>query len=479
MRRNSFLFILVLGIFWWASCSPKVQEPATPPPPPPVTVELDPNGCNMFNMLSPGDADRVSDNYNIYRDRIKEKNFKAAYPLWKDVYTNAPKTNGRIDYVFRDGLKIYDAFIEATTDETLKSKYVDTMMMIYDKAVICFPDKKSYYLSKKGYDLFYTYKGRSSDEEIYQMLKMSVEADEKEARVSTIIPLSSLNYRLYGDDKITREDALKTLESVNSIVDYNSKNCEEKECDAWRQVEQYTVELADRFENKKGFYDCDFFLDKYYADYEAQPDNCEVIEDLYRKLQRAGCAKENAKMVTLLTTYKDKCQEPTVTPILAQAAGDLESGNYQGAADKYEEYANSLSDNNRKAIFLLRVAKIYYAHLNSFSKARQYAQKAMDADPSSGAPLMLIGKLYASSGPLCGPGTGFDSQVVTWVAIDKWNEAKRKDPSVSATANKLISQYQKYMPSKADIFSRPDIKEGGSYTVKCWIQEKTTVRAAK
>ena len=67
---------------------------------------------------------------------------------------------------------------------------------------------------------------------------------------------------------------------------------------------------------------------------------------------------------------------------------------------------------------------------------------------------MLIGKLYASSGPLCGPGTGWDSQIVTWPAIDKWEYAKSIDPSVAADASKLIAQYKKYMPNKEDVFIR-------------------------
>jgi len=86
--------------------------------------------------------------------------------------------------------------------------------------------------------------------------------------------------------------------------------------------------------------------------------------------------------------------------------------------------------------------------------------------------------MYASSGPLCGPGTGFDSQRVTWVAIDQWNKAKSIDPSVSAEANKLINRYTQYMPTRADIFQR-SIKEGSTYKVPCWIQENTKVRIAK
>jgi len=130
------------------------------------------------------------------------------------------------------------------------------------------------------------------------------------------------------------------------------------------------------------------------------------------------------------------------------------------------------------ATLLLRNAKIHYAHTRKFSKAREYARKAIKLKPNWGAPYILIGKLYASSGPLCGPGTGWDSQIVTWVAIDKWNKAKRVDPSVANEANRLIRQYSKYMPSKGDIFQR-NLTEGGTYKVKCWIQETTTIRAAK
>ncbi|MBT8228677.1 MAG: hypothetical protein KJO50_00350, partial [Bacteroidia bacterium] len=96
--------------------------------------------------------------------------------------------------------------------------------------------------------------------------------------------------------------------------------------------------------------------------------------------------------------------------------------------------------------------------------------------PESGEPYLLIGKLYASSGPLCGPGRGWDSQIVTWPAIDMWEKAK-KDPLVADEANKLIRTYWKYMPKKEDIFQRT-IKAGSVFKVGCWINRNTTVRTA-
>ncbi|HFB99755.1 MAG TPA: tetratricopeptide repeat protein [Phaeodactylibacter sp.] len=480
MKRNLLLSIVLLTIFLWASCSPKVQEPTVvTPPKKEVVKELDPNGCIQFNDLNASDADRVTDNYNIYRDDIKAKKYKEAYPRWKDVYEHAPATNGRIDYVFRDGIKIYTYFHGETTDTILQKKYVDTMMMIYKKAITCFPNKKSYYLSKQGVSLFYKHKSRATDEEIYEMLKTAAAIDKNNSRVSTIIPLASLTYRLYSAGKITVEDARKTMENINKIVAHNVKNAKsEKEANAWTQVEQYTVELSNRYENKKGFYDCDYFLEKYYSDFEGQQGNCDLIEELYRKLKKAGCGKENPKMAKLVEVYKRDCVKPTGSPLLKQAGDALENGRYQKAISLYEQYVNESTDSNMKAKILLRIAKIHYAHTHKFSKARTYARKAMQQKSGWGAPLILIGKLYASSGSLCGPGTGWDSQIVTWPAIDKWNEAKRKDPSVAIEANKLIRQYQKFMPSKGDIFQR-GLKEGQTFKVKCWIKETTKVRAAK
>ena len=98
--------------------------------------------------------------------------------------------------------------------------------------------------------------------------------------------------------------------------------------------------------------------------------------------------------------------------------------------------------------------------------------------PGWGEPYLLIGTLYASSGPLCGPGRGWDSQVVVWPAIDMWNKAKQVDPSVTREANRLINEYAQYMPTKEDIFQRL-LQEGDPYFVPCWIQESTIIRAAK
>jgi hypothetical protein len=116
--------------------------------------------------------------------------------------------------------------------------------------------------------------------------------------------------------------------------------------------------------------------------------------------------------------------------------------------------------------------------MRNFPLSRKYALKAAGYKSGWGDPYILIGKLYASSGPLCGPGTGWDSQFVTWPAIDKFEYAKKLDPKVLSEANKLINAYERYMPEIGEIHQRLK-KEGQAFYVGCWINETTTIRAVK
>jgi len=214
----------------------------------------------------------------------------------------------------------------------------------------------------------------------------------------------------------------------------------------------------------------------YYADYQADPNNCDAILTAYSRLRYGGCTEGTAEFDELKQAYEANCRVVASGPSdLKKAFDALEASDYNAAIENFTAAAEGTDDAEKKGRYYMYVSKVYYSHKRNFGQARAFARKAASADPSSGEPYMLIGTLYASSGPLCGPGTGFDSQIVTWPAIDKWQQAKRIDPSLAGKANKLINRYAQYMPSKSDIFSR-GIKEGDSFKVGCWIQETTRVR---
>jgi len=63
------------------------------------------------------DEGAITDAHTIYRGHMKSKEFDAAYEFWKKAYDAAPAADGKRDFHFTDGIKIYKHKLEnAATD---------------------------------------------------------------------------------------------------------------------------------------------------------------------------------------------------------------------------------------------------------------------------------------------------------------------------------------------------------------------------
>ncbi len=70
----------------------------------------------------------------------------------------------------------------------------------------------------------------------------------------------------------------------------------------------------------------------------------------------------------------------------------------------------------------------------------------------------------------------FQSQIVLWPAFDYFRKAIEVGTEDTKTeAQKMISPYTQYLPTKADITDKK-LKAGAPYTIGCWINEATTVQ---
>jgi len=431
-----------------------------------------------LNELDPSIQSDIEDAYVIYRDYMRAKDYDQAYTLWKKAYYAAPAANGRIRYQFDDGVILYKELYNKANSQEQKDMYADSIFSIYDKRIECFPEDEFTVLGKKAFNSYYQVRGYQSDTEIYELFKKAFDGKKDEPDYFIINPFSKLLYDHVVRKEITQEEGSNYALKILEVISNNLESCEGKFCEAWEIIDDYAPNLLSNLEGLKGFYPCYYYSDKYYPDFESDPENCDVITDVYRKLRFGDCPEDHPQFISLKLAYDKKCYvaPPSQGP-LKKAYAALNDGRFNESIGFYEEYLGTSSDINKKGDIQLRVAKIYYVHIKDFNKARKYALQAAQSKPSWGAPYILIGKLYASSGPLCGPGRGWDSQIVTWPAIDKFQYAKKIDSSVSSEANKLITQYQQYMPSKEDIFLRR-LKEGDSFKVPCWIQERTVIRAA-
>ena len=165
---------------------------------------------------------------------------------------------------------------------------------------------------------------------------------------------------------------------------------------------------------------------------------------------------------------------PKKALFLARHYGDKD----KAKAEAYYNYAiASEEDAITRAQYLLDFAR-FYKEKGLFSKSRDKALEAAKLRPNWGEPYYLIGILYASSGKSCGPGTGWDSQIVTWPAVDMFVKAKQVDDTYAPKVDPLIGKYKANYPLKNEAFMR-DLNDGDSYRVECWIQRNTVVRTQK
>jgi len=483
MKFNQFLSIL-FAFLLVSACTPKTGEKTTKVEEPKKDIPVKVDEGNCVKWVGKPFQEEAKQNHVLYRQELTEKNYKVAYDYWKKVFDVAPAANGRVDYQYSDGVKIYKGLLETETDPAKKESYIKEIMNLYSQAVECFPAKEAMYKGLKAYDLVYTFPNRVPDEEIFQLFKEVVDIKGKDSPAYVINPFTSLLVNGLLDEKISMSEAQKYAPKILDAIatatkKYKNKNDPKWTSQGWDVVEGYAPARLEQLEGMEGFYDCAYYKNKYFSEYEGNKSDCEVVRSIRGKLNWAKCSPSDPKLAEINATYTANCKKAVSTTTAAPMCRDfMESGNYSQAISCYEEKADASTDNEKKAQYYLFIAKIYYGELKKFSQARKYARKAIQAKPNWGDPYILIGKLYASSGPLCGPGTGWDSQVVTWPAIDKWKKAKQVDPTVAAQANKLINRYEQYMPSKGDIFQRT-LKEGGTYKVGCWIQENTIIRAAK
>ncbi|MBC6994703.1 hypothetical protein QWY85_07900 [Neolewinella lacunae] len=476
----SFLTLICCAVFLVLACTPKAVGPVTttetpttttPKPPKPADSNLSP--CKKFSDApNPDDAET---NYVIYRQMLNAQDMAGAFSVWRKVYATSPAADGKRATVYTDGIAFYNNLIQKNPAK--KDVYADSIIALYQEARRCYPGD-GYMAAIQAFDSYYTYPGSATEDEIYALFKESIETDGPEKLQYFVInPMSSLVVKMHREGKIDAEEAKEIVSALNTRLALGLKECQGADCEAWKTIENYAPDALRYFETVAGFYDCQYYIDQYYGDYLANPTDCDAISTAYSRLRYGACGEETAEFQQVKAAFEANCrvQSSSGPSTLREAYDALEQAKYSQAIDLFEQAANETDDAERKGRYLLTAAKIYYSHQRNFGQARAYARKAAAANPNFGEPYMLIGTLYASSGPLCGPGTGFDSQVVTWPAIDMWQRAKSVDPSVAGKANALIARYSQYMPSKSDIFQR-GIKEGDSFTVGCWIQETTRVR---
>ena len=380
---------------------------------------------------------------------------------WRWVFNNCPEASQN---AYIDGSNMMEYFMKKAGSDEEKAKYVDTLMMIYDQRIKYF-GREGYVLGRKGSDLV---KYMPEDyEKAYHIFKKSVDLRGNKSESFVLVYYFRTVLKMVDAEKLDKALMVETYDKLSGIIEYNLDNATSpNKKSAWENVKG-NIELS--FEP---YATCEDLIPIYTKKFEENPENVELLTKITNMLDKKDCTESD---LFFETSVKLNELEPSPHSSFMIAKMLIKKNKYDEAIP-YLEDAMQIDDEDEKADVFLILANVYNQKKN-YPKARSYARNVLDIRPDDGNALLLIGDMYAASASDCGD-NDLTKKVAYWAAVDKYYQAKSVDPDVAPIADNRIQIYSKQFPNSETIFFY-DLNEGDSYTVGCWINETTKVRALK
>lgn len=419
-------------------------------------------------------------NISLYREFYRQwraSNFespviKDIIAPWRWVFNNCPLAS---ENTYVDGVRIMQYRIENTKLDDERGKLIDTLMMVYDQRAKYFPNhfrtgkpQKGAILSRKGIDLF-TY-DQERYEEAYNILRQSIEIDGDDTDGTALIYYFRAVVKMARKAKVDTAFIVDTYDQVSEILDHNISRAIANNDEKWAEnYRNFKNNIEASFEP---FASCTDLVRVYGNKLKKTPNDVELLKKITNLLDRRGCQGDPLYLDASARLHK---LQPSQESAFNIGRLLLRDEKYSQAIPYLEEATRS-ADQERAHRAFKHLAETFKA-VKNFPRARQAALSALQINPSDGAPLITIGDCYALTAKDCGD-NDFTSKVGYWAAVDKYNQARRVDPSQADNASRRIATYSAHFPSVNVIFFH-GYEEGQTYIIDCWYREETTIRAAK
>ncbi len=432
------------------------------------------------------------DNWEQYKKNKDNKSLNAAYSNWSVLFHRYPLISYNVVYVA--GAKLLKIKIKNAADSTERANYIDTLFQLYDQQIKLYPKKEAYIKGKMVVDYHnYFIKGQNLDDslvrlKLYHNYLMAEEAIEKGGDETKyyVFPIAmKLTIFEYMLDTITADKALDNYLKFSDILSKQYKDIDEKiekETDQKKiaklkkqkeAIKTKGIDLVDAIFSKSNLSTCEHLCPVFQTKFDEDKENLDNLKKIFGTLSAKGCTDCQLYTDVAVAIYNI---EPDATTAHGLAMLYASKENYDEAAKYFDDAIKLETVDTLKGQYYLEAAKLYNKQ-HQYSKAREYARNALQLKPDLGEAYILIGMMYAATANSVGDDQ-FAHNAVYWAAVDKLIQAKKVDPSVAETADKLISTYSAHFPKKEEGFMH-SVLEGSTYTVGGWIQEVTTARYYK
>ena len=418
-------------------------------------------------------------NLSLYREFYKQwkgsgkKNsaIDDAQKPWRWVFENCPRAS---ENIYLDGVNMLKGRYKKAETDQKKVDLIDTLVLIHERRLKYFPkDKSGRDQSGKIYGYMGTdlYKLTPKEfERVYELLKKSVEFNKENSKSAVFVYYFRATTKMAQKSKADTAVVVDVYDQLIGYIDLNLKKYNDK--GNTKKVEEW-LNVKGNIENTfEPFAQCNDLVRVYQQKFDLDPNNVDLLKKITGILDKKKCVDDPLYFETCVNLHK---LEPS--PESAYLIGKmLLIQQRYGDAIPYMEEATKMEDIEKVDDAYIFLAEIYRA-LGNLARSRTNALEAAKVNTTDGKPYIIIGDMYASSAKDCGS-DDLTRKVAYWAAVDKYKKAKSVDPSLTEIMNKRIASYQAHFPPTEVLFFH-NLKEGDTYTVGCWINEVTKIRAAK
>jgi hypothetical protein len=429
--------------------------------------------------------------HSIYRQALKAKDYTTAFENWQIAYKLAPAADGKRDYHYTDGVVLYKDLLTKTTDDKVKADYHNKIIQMYDQAIECYKSKAittrnatdeemkwriGYLYGRKAADMFYII--NAPYEDVLVALEKTIEFSGDKTEYTIFDPYARIVAYEFKEKRFPKEKAVAIYKRLQEVAEYNISN-NEKLSEGYQQAK---ANMEGTFsEIERDIFDCEYFKEKLLPEYEENREDAQTLKRVLATLKAQGCTNDDPDIIKLDTEWKKYATEENArlqaefeaNNPAAGAKAAYDAGRYQEAISKYKQAIESATDADTKATMMFAIASIEFRKLNLYSQARSTAFAAAKLKSGYGRPYLLIGDMYAKTARSCGD--AFNQRLCILAAMDKYNQAKSVEPSLSGEANDKLSHFYGSVPDKSEAFMR-GYSEGQTLNCGCWIGESVRLR---
>jgi tetratricopeptide (TPR) repeat protein len=418
------------------------------------------------------DSIRCLTNLSLYTEYFKQRNYKDAFPYWEIAFNECPLSQLSL---YSNGTTIIKNFLDKETDAAKKEDLYNYLMKVYDQRIQYFGNNSKYptpYIQGiKAVDMLkYKKDDIATSKEAYELLKKAIAGRGNQTQPAILINHMTNSVTLFKSQQITAEAVVEAYTTISDILETQTSNIPDDSGDNGNLDE--IKQSIEKIFAASGAANCETLQKIFGPQFAANSADLNWLKRVSNLLNKQECE------IDLVFSVSESLHKIEPSSNSARGLGRMCLKNKEtDKAIEFFKQAIELETNAESKGSDYYTLGIIYMSQDNYGTARSNFNKASELRPGWGLPYIQIGVLYGASAKNCGS-NDFERRVAYWAAVDKFMRAKTVDPSIADEANKQIATYSAHFPNKEELFFQ-GLAEGSSYTVGCWINETTTVRAKK